>query len=148
MAKILEVYGSTTGNTESIAHAIEAKLQAAGNDVTVVNAADAQADALADGYDAVLFGASCWGDEDIEMQEDFAALFENADKMNLKGKKIAAFASGDRSYPNFCGAVDVVEETGKKLGAEIITDGLRIEGDGSDCEDDIASWADDIAKAV
>ena len=30
MAKILEVYGSTTGNTESIAHAIEAKLQAAG----------------------------------------------------------------------------------------------------------------------
>lgn len=87
MAKILEVYGSTTGNTESIAHAIEAKLQAAGNDVTVVNAADAQADGLADGYDAVLFGASCWGDEDIEMQEDFAALFENADKMNLKGKK-------------------------------------------------------------
>ena len=137
MAKILEVYGSTTGNTESIAHAIEAKLQAAGNDVTVGNA---------DGYDAVLFGASCWGDEDIEMQEDFAALFENADKMNLKGKKIAAFASGDRSYPHFCGAVDVVEETGKKLGAEIITDGLRI--DGSDCEDDIASWADDIAKAV
>ena len=49
MAKILEVYGSTTGNTESIAHAIEAKLQAAGNDVTVVNAADAQADGLADG---------------------------------------------------------------------------------------------------
>ena len=88
MAKILEVYGSTTGNTESIAHAIEAKLQAAGNDVTVVNAADAQADGLADGYDAVLFGASCWGDEDIEMQEDFAALFENADKMNLKGKKM------------------------------------------------------------
>lgn len=61
MAKILEVYGSTTGNTESIAHAIEAKLQAAGNNVTVVNAADAQADGLADGYDAVLFGASCWG---------------------------------------------------------------------------------------
>lgn len=27
MAKILEVYGSTTGNTESIAHAIEAKLR-------------------------------------------------------------------------------------------------------------------------
>ena len=93
MAKILEVYGSTTGNTESIAHAIEAKLQAAGNDVTVVNAADAQADGLADRYDAVLFGASCWGDEDIEMQEDFAALFENADKMNLKGKKIAAICA-------------------------------------------------------
>ena len=113
-----------------------------------MNAADAQADGLADGYDAVLFGASCWGDEDIEMQEDFAALFENADKMNLKGKKIAAFASGDRSYPHFCEAVDVVEETGKNLGAEIITDGLRIEGDGSDCEDDITSWADDVAKAV
>jgi len=148
MAKILEVFGSTTGNTEAIAHAIEAKLQDAGNEVTVMNAPDAQADGLADGYDAVLFGASCWGDEDIEMQEDFAALFENADKMGLKGKKIAAFASGDSSYPHFCGAVDVVEETGKNLGADIITSGLRIEGDGSDCEDDIASWADDIAKAV
>ena len=56
MSKILIVYGSSTGNTESIAHKLEQQLAAAGHEVTVLNAADASAEHLADGYDAVLFG--------------------------------------------------------------------------------------------
>lgn len=39
MSKILIVFGSATGNTENIAHLIEAKLAKAGNEVTVQNAA-------------------------------------------------------------------------------------------------------------
>ncbi|MBR4741320.1 MAG: flavodoxin domain-containing protein, partial [Desulfovibrio sp.] len=106
MAKILVVFGSTTGNTESIALAVEKHLINGGHDVTVMNAADADPEHLAKGYDALLMGCSAWGEEEVEMQEDFATFFEGFDKMDLKGCKVAAFASGDKSYPIFCGAVD------------------------------------------
>ena len=36
MSKILIVYGSSTGNTESIAHKLEQQLAAAGHEVTVL----------------------------------------------------------------------------------------------------------------
>ena len=42
MSKILIVYGSSTGNTESIAHKLEQQLAAAGHEVKVLNAADAR----------------------------------------------------------------------------------------------------------
>lgn len=148
MSKILIVYGSSTGNTESIAHKLEQQLAAAGHEVTVLNAADASAEHLADGYDAVLFGASAWGVDDLELQDDFAPLFEEFDVMDLKGRKLAAFASGDRDYEHFCGAVDVIEARGKELGAEIMTDGLRLEGDGGSAPDEIESFVQAVLKKL
>ena len=115
MSKILIVYGSSTGNTESIAHKLEQQLAAAGHEVKVLNAADASAEHLADGYDAVLFGAS---------------------------------ASGDRDYEHFCGAVDVIEARSKELGAEIMTDGLRLEGDGGSAPDEIESFVQAVLKKL
>ena len=146
MSKILIVFGSATGNTENIAHLIEAKLAKAGNEVTVQNAAAATADHLADGYDAVLMGASCWGDDEIEMQDDFATLFEKADKMDLKGKKVAAFASGDKEYVHFCGAVDVIEAKAKELGAEVVAEGLRLEGDGGGNDEEVSNYTASILQ--
>ncbi|WP_022656908.1 flavodoxin [uncultured Desulfovibrio sp.] len=148
MSKILIVYGSSTGNTESIARKLEEQLAAAGQEVTVLNAADATAEHLADGYDAVLFGASAWGEEDVELQDDFAPLFEEFDVMDLKGRKLAAFASGDRDYPHFCGAVDVIEARGKELGAEVLTDGLRLEGDGGGSRDEITAFVQEIVRKL
>ena len=119
MSKVLVVYGSTTGNTESIAAKIVSLLEAKGAEVVLKNAADADPAGLADGYDAVLMGASCWGDDEIELQEDFAPLAERFADMGLAGKKVAAFASGDSSYEHFCAAVDVVEAGAKENGADI-----------------------------
>ncbi len=148
MSKVLVVYGSTTGNTESIAAKIVSLLEAKGADVVLKNAADADPAGLADGYDAVLMGASCWGDDEIELQEDFAPLAERFADMGLAGKKVAAFASGDSSYQHFCAAVDVVEAGAKDCGAEIIASGLRVEGGASDAPDDIEAFAEAVAKAL
>ncbi|MBQ7457331.1 MAG: flavodoxin [Desulfovibrio sp.] len=148
MASVLIVFGSTTGNTESIAHILERKLTDAGHTVSVQNAANAKPEHIAKDYNAVLFGASAWGEEDIEMQEDFDSFFEHAKDMDLANKPCAAFASGDRSYPHFCGAVDVIEETVKQLGGNCITDGLRIEGDGQGEDEAINTFIDEILKVL
>ena len=148
MSKVLIVFGSSTGNTESIAQKLEELIAAGGHEVTLLNAADALADNLAEGYDAVLFGCSAWGMEDLEMQDDFASLFEEFDSMKLSGRKVAAFASGDQEYEHFCGAVPAIEERAKELGAVIIADGLKMEGDAGNDPEAVASFAEDVLKQL
>ncbi|MBR3665281.1 MAG: flavodoxin [Desulfovibrio sp.] len=148
MANVLMVFGSTTGNTESIAHLVEKKITQAGHTVTVLNCADANPEHLAKGYDAVLMGCSAWGEEDVEMQDDFADFFESFDKMDLNGAKVTSFASGDKEYPHFCGACDLIVDRARELGAEIIADSLKLEGDGSSDDDEIQAYVDEVLKAL
>ncbi|MBQ9537453.1 MAG: flavodoxin [Desulfovibrionaceae bacterium] len=148
MAKVLMVFGSTTGNTESIAHLIEKELASKGHTVNVLNAANADPNGLAQGYDLVLMGCSAWGEDEVEMQDDFATFFEGFDKMGLNGAKVAAFASGDREYPHFCGAADVICDRAQELGATIVTDSLKLEGDGSGDAQDIESYVNELIKAL
>ena len=146
MSKVLIVYGSSTGNTESIARKLEEIMAAGGHEVHLLNAADASAENLADGYDAVLFGCSAWGMEELELQDDFIPLFDAFELMNLKGRKVAAFASGDREYEHFCGAVPAIEERAGQVGAEIIAEGLKMEGDAMNDPEAVASFAEDVLK--
>ncbi len=148
MSKIKIVYGSETGNTESIAEMLKSELAGKGHEVDCLAADQVKAEGLADGYDCVLMGVSVWGIDTIELQGDFESLSEDFDKMGLEGKKCAAFASGDTSYEYFCGGVDFIEEQYENVKAVIITDGLKLEGDASDNKADIASWADSIHKAL
>ena len=97
MSKVLIVYGSSTGNTQSIAEKVGELIRAAGHEANVVNAGEVAAENLTDGYDAALFGCSAWGEEELEMQDDFLPLFESFDKAGLSGRKVAAFASGDQT---------------------------------------------------
>ena len=140
MSKVMILFGSSTGNTESIAQKLEELIAAGGHEVTLLNASEAAADNLADGYDAVLMGASAWGMEDLELQDDFAPLFDEMESMGLKGKKVAAFASGDMEYEHYCGAVPAI--------AEIICEGLKMEGDASSDADAVASFARDVLKGL
>lgn len=149
MSRALIIYGSTTGNTEGIAEKISELLTAAGVETDLRNAADvSDCKNIADGFDAVLMGCSCWGDEDIELQDDFAPLAEQFGDMGLAGKKMAAFASGDTSYQHYCGAVDVIEAAAKDNGATVVAEGLRVEGGASDAPDEIAAFADAVAKSL
>lgn len=145
MSNILIVYGSSTGNTENIAETIGKLLEDKGQKVTVRNAAEVTAEGLAEGFDAVLFGSSVWGVDEVEFQDDFAPLVDEFSSMGLKGCKVAAFASGDSMYENFCGAVDVIEAKAKEAGGTIIADGLRVEGDASAAPDDIKAFAEEVA---
>lgn len=148
MASVLIVYGSTTGNTAYTAEVLDRVLAGAGNSVKTVDAAQAAADGLCEGYDAVLFGCSTWGDEEIEMQDDFIPLFDSLESSGVKGKKTAVFGCGDSSYTYFCGAVDEIEKKLEELGAELVTDGLKIDGDPHTAKEDIESWGKDVIKSL
>lgn len=144
MSAILIVYGSTTGNTESVAERMSSTLSKAGHEVALKNAADVSPTGLAEGFDLVLLGSSTWGDEDIELQDDFIPVYENLEDSGLAGKKVAVFGCGDSSYTHFCGAVDAIEEKAAKLGAIIVAGSLKIDGD-PDLEEANA-WALEAAR--
>jgi flavodoxin short chain len=146
--KVLIVYGSTTGNTASIAEALGEQISTAGHEVKVQNAADARAAGLCNSYDAVLFGCSAWGTDEVEMQEDFNALFEEFDAIGVQGKKVACFASGDSSFEHFCGAVNVLEDRLTALDAVLMDEGLKVEGDYSGNKADVDEWGKRIIAAL
>ena len=148
MANVLIVFGSTTGNTESVANDIAAILKNGGNDVTVFDAGKVKPAGLCAGRDCVLFGCSTWGDDTIEFQDDFIPLFESFDAIGVSGVKAAAFGCGDSSYTYFCGAVDSINEKLEELGAKVVAEGLKIDGDPSDASDDIEAWANGIMAAL
>ena len=148
MSKVLIVYGSTTGNTEWVAGEVEKAAKAAGHDVETKNAAKAKADGLCQGRDLVVFGCSTWGDEDIELQDDFIPLFDALDKSGVQGRKAAVFGCGDSSYTHFCGAVDAIEEKLEGLGVDLLADGLKIDGDPHTAKEDIEVWGKDVNKSL
>jgi len=142
MSKALIVYGSTTGNTESVSDDIAKILERNGHSVEVRNAADVHVEGMAEGFDSVFLGCSTWGDEDVELQDDFIPVFDELDKAGLGGKNVAVFGCGDSSYEHFCGAVDAIEQKAEELGAVLVGDSLKIDGDPD--ADEIASWTDAI----
>ena len=148
MANVLIVYGSTTGNTETVANDIAGIIKGAGNTVTVLDAGKAKPAGLCAGYDCVLFGCSTWGDDTIEFQDDFIPLFDAFDSIGASGVKVASFGCGDSSYTYYCGAVDSINEKLEALGGKMIADGLKIDGDPSDASDDIEAWAKGIVAAL
>ncbi|MEL7642293.1 MAG: flavodoxin [Solidesulfovibrio sp.] len=146
MGKALVVFGSTTGNTESVAEVVAKTLEGEGMAVDLKNASAVNVAGLAEGYDLVVFGCSTWGDDEIELQEDFVPLYDNLDQAGLTGKKVAVFGCGDSSYTHFCGAVDAIAEKAVALGAKVIDLPLKI--DGSPDADEARSWARDVLRSA
>ncbi len=126
MKKAIIIYGSTTGNTETLSKYVEKGLKASGIDVVVKNVTDSDPEELKD-YDVIILGSSTWGDG--ELQDDFIPFEEKMRKIKLDGKKGAVFGPGNSIYPQFCKAVDILEERLKSCGAQIIIDSLKIDGD-------------------
>lgn len=146
MSNALIVFGSTTGNTESVADTISEVLNGKGVTAKVQNVADVSVSSLANGNDIILFGCSTWGDDDIELQDDFIPVYEDLEEAGLKGKKVAVFGCGDSSYTHFCGAVDAIEEKAVALGADIVVDSLKIDGDPSRSE--VEGWANEVCEKI
>lgn len=148
MAKVLIVYGSTTGNTELVADQIGNLLKANGKEVTLKNVLNATVGELGQNYDLTVLGASTWGEDEIELQEDFVPFYEELDKAELNGKKVAVFGCGDSSYTYFCGAVDLLEQKMKELGATLVNEPLRIDGDPSSAAQDIKEWVEEVGNSL
>jgi flavodoxin short chain len=147
MSNALIIYGSTTGNTESVADIISTDLSKADYTIKKINVSDVDVDVLNEAFDLYLLGSSTWGDDEIEFQEDFAPFYENMNgDLNLTGKKFAVFGCGDSSYEYFCGAVDALEERLAKLGGSLVCESLRIDGEPEESE--INEWTQDVINAA
>ena len=98
-------YGSTTGNTESLAKEIAPKLGVAASDIFDVGKVSAD---KVQGYSLIVLGSSTWGLG--ELQDDWYGFIEQLKKENLGGKKVALFGCGDSaSYPDtFCDAMGLI----------------------------------------
>jgi len=147
MSTAVIIYGSTTGNTESVADTISTDLSNADYKTKKINVSDVDVDILNEVFDLYLLGSSTWGEDEIEFQEDFAPFYENmTEDLNLSGKKFAVFGCGDSDYEYFCGAVDALEERLAKLGATLVCESLRIDGEPE--ESDINKWTQDVINTA
>ena len=145
MASALIVYGSTTGNTEFTAQTIGQVFSNAGMDVEVQDVSSVAPAGLCAKYDLVLFGCSTWGDDEIELQDDFLPFFEEMDSIGANGKNVAVFGCGDSSYTYFCGAVDAISEKLQQLGANVL-DTFKVDGSPQSEKDAIDEWAESVLK--
>jgi flavodoxin short chain len=148
MKKALIIFGTTTGNTENMAEIIQQTLEESGFETEMKNVTDAVVEDLTAGHELLLLGCPAYGDEEIELQEDFEKFYEQLDRVNLNGKKFAVFAPGDSSYEHFCGSVDMLEGKIETLGGEMVAEGLKIDGDPDASADEINEWAMNVGKSV
>ena len=88
--KIAVVYWSSTGNTETMAQAVQEGAKHAGAEAELFTAAEFDGGKM-DEFDAVAFGCPAMGAEELEDGE-FAPMFETCES-KLSGKKIALFGS-------------------------------------------------------
>jgi flavodoxin I len=146
-AKVVLIFGSTTGNTKMLSEHVAAGLERGMAKVTVKNVTEASVDELAD-YDAIIFGCSTWGEGDL--QDDFVDFHEAMEGVSLEGKKAAVFGPGDsEEYPDsFCMAVDILEERLRKCGAEIVAEGFKVDGEVEPAFEDAETWGFKVAKAL
>lgn len=90
MSKVAIVYWSGTGNTQAMADAVREGATEAGAEATVLDASAFGASQLGS-YDAVIFGCSAQGDEELEADE-FEPMFADCEPQ-LKDRVVGLFGS-------------------------------------------------------
>ncbi len=106
-------FGSSTGETESVANQIA---KAFGVDaVSVANASAADFDA-----DLLILGSSTWGEGDL--QDDWLDKIDELDSVDLSGKKVAVFGFGDQESfsGTYCNALGTLAEKAVSRGATLV----------------------------
>ena len=140
MKKATIIFGSTTGNTETVANKIAENLE--GYDATVQYVTEVPDDSSVQAADLVLYGCSTMGLG--ELQEDFIPYYEK--RMTpalLKGKNVAVFGLGDlENYEEyFCWSADILSKKVQECGGNLVCEPLKVDGEPDDNEDAVISWA-------
>jgi flavodoxin, long chain len=126
-------YGSSTGNTESVAKKIQEEF---GADIaSIIDVADASVADL-EKFDNLILGTSTWGIGDL--QDDFEGFLSEISNANMDGKKVALFGLGDQysysdSFVDGMGELfKVLEEKNCELIGETSTDGYEYDASGAE----------------
>ncbi|MDR2084489.1 MAG: flavodoxin [Bacteroidales bacterium] len=128
MKKIAIIYGSSTGNTETIALNIAEKLS--GEDIKLIEVSKLKASDL-DEFSNLILGTSTWGLG--ELQDDWDVAISLLEKSNLNGKVIALYGLGDASSysDTFVDGMGIIYDTIKDKGCNVIgetsTDGYQFD---------------------
>lgn len=117
MKSIAIIYGSSTGNTKYAAQLVAEKL--AGYSPVVKDIAEVSPEELEE-PDVLILGASTWSVG--ELQDDWESFFSRIAKLNLKGKTVAFFGTGDsEGYPDtFADALGILYDEFSKTGCAFI----------------------------
>ena len=118
MGKVAVVFWSGTGNTQTMADAVESGAKSAGADVSVIAAADFDAEKVGE-FDAIAFGCPAMGAEVLE-ESEFEPMFLSVEGA-LSGKKIGLFGSygwGDGQWMRDW------EDRCREAGANLVMDGV------------------------
>ncbi len=140
MKKATIIFGSTTGNTETVANKIAENM--ADYDVAVQYVTEVPDDSSVQEADLVLYGCSTMGLG--ELQEDFIPYYES--RMTpalLKGKNVAVFGLGDKeNYEDyFCWSADILSKKVTDCGGNLVCEPLKVDGEPDDNTDAVAAWA-------
>ncbi len=118
-------YGSSSGNTKNIAGLIAKGMGLDNNDCSDIAHATPE---LLLNYDVLILGSSTWGLGDL--QDDWEGFISKFAKLDLTGKKVAVFGTGDSSSysDTFCDAIGIIAETAQQAGAKLIGGGINTSG--------------------
>jgi flavorubredoxin len=90
MAKVLIVYATRTGETQTIADLIAEGIRFSGHEAEVVSVKEIKNESALEGYDGYVFGSSTYHGEMLQGMKTFLFI---AEKANLAGKIGGAFGS-------------------------------------------------------
>ena len=143
MKKTVVFYGSSTGNTQTVANWVGEALSAAGVETGLLGVAKAGSSKISD---LVVMGPSTWGVGEI--QEGFTAFYDSMTAAGFGGKRVAVFGFGDNGmFPdNFCEAVDMIEQKARECDAVMVAEPFKVDGEIDVYKDEATEWAAALAQ--
>lgn len=126
MIQVLILYTSSTGNTEEIADLLEKQLDSSLCKVTMENfeMGDLDPQYLLQ-YDGILFGTYTYDDGDLPFETDIFC--DTLRTVDLSGKVVGVFGSGDTAYDQFCSAVDLMKLEFRQQNAQVIQHSVKVD---------------------
>lgn len=126
MIQVLILYASSTGNTEEIADLLKKHLDPKVYKVALENIelGDMDPQHLLQ-YDGILFGTYTYDDGDLPFETELFC--DTLRTVDLTGKVVGVFGSGDTAYDQFCAAVDLMKADFKLQNARVIQHSVKVD---------------------